>query len=135
MKLLLSAFVSLMSTSAFAVQYIDCIPMPVENTDRVIVSLKDYQTGTLFITSGIASDGSTEDSGVLKLTAAPAISSLAAFTAENELVNFTFLMPAEIVQKPFSGYFDAQIVLNPKDGASEFKQTLNCFTRIYPDSL
>lgn len=131
MKTLFSLIASILSTTAFATQHIDCIPTSSDDTSHVIVSLEDHNKGTLLFSTGIADDGASENSGVLKLTRAPSIASLAGFTAENELNEFTFLMPSELVQRPFDGIFSAEIRIESKLNSSEFVQKLSCFTSIF----
>jgi len=126
---------SLISSSAFAVpvQFIDCSPKRQPTRDRVIVSIRPDQTGTLFLTSGIENDGSSENSGVLPstrvVTATPAV---ARFEAANRVSYFAFELPAEWVFRRDYGLFDASITLGNLDRTgTPIVDALTCFTRIY----
>ena len=116
---------------SFAVQYIDCIPMPVENNDHVIVLLKDTQTGTLFLSSGINDDGSTSDSGVLEMKFIRTEKGVTFFHAQNTTANFVFSLPANLVQARSLDYFSANLYLSAMDESIQVPQTLSCFTRLY----
>ena len=87
----------LVAAPSFAVQYIDCVPQPSDNNDHVIVSLKDGENGTLFLSSGINDDGSTENSGVIPMHFAKIDGDQSVFHATNTTGEFDFSLPTKLI--------------------------------------
>lgn len=126
---------TLISSSAFAapVQFIDCSPKRPFTRDRVIVSVRPDQTGTIFLTSGIENDGSSENSGVLKAERVATLKpDVARFEAKNTVSLFAFELPVEWIFRRDYSFFDARLELGNLDRSGyPIVDELSCFTRIY----
>ena len=136
MKIILNfafaTFALIVAPSAFAVQYIDCVPTPHDTSDHVIVSLNDDVTGTLYLHSGFGENGENDNSGKLILARVPARDpNQAIFVSENSTSRFVFSFPQGLVQARFMKLFPASLRLSTKDGASAYVTSLQCFTRLY----
>ncbi len=121
----------LVGVPSFAVQYIDCVPEASNNNDHVIVSLKDRETGTLFLSSGINDDGSHENSGILELKFSKETNGTSVFHAENSVASFDFSLPTALVQARTFERFFAGLELTSTTGVQGVSEKLNCFTRLY----
>ena len=130
MKIIL-ALSLLVSVPSFAVQYIDCVPEPSDNNDHVIVSLKDRETGTLFLSSGINDDGSHENSGVLELKLSKEEKGMSFFHASNTVAQFDFSLPTDLVQAKTYERFFAALNMQSSESAYGMAGKLNCFARLY----
>ena len=128
---ILFALILLASVPAYAVQYIDCVPEPSENNDHVIVSLKDRTQGTLFLSSGINDDGSTDNSGILALTFVKEVNGTSTFHAQNRSSQFDFSFLSAMIQARTFERFSAALSLHSNSASEDTDQKLNCFTRLY----
>ncbi len=118
-----------------AVQYIDCSDMDPMSNDKIIISLRANDVGTLFISNGVDAP-EPNNSGVLALhrsdrqdrSAQPA--TMIAYVAKNTVAGFRVSIPADVMGKradSFSVSLDAQ----RDDGSFQHAEDFVCFSRMY----
>lgn len=122
MKSLVLTFVLLLSTSAFARQYIQC--STVDTTDVMVVNLQTSKGGTLFLSSGMQNP---EDERILvniefdKVQNAHHI-----FKVVGEVGEGSVAVPSNVINKS-SDFFMVDLMF------ADYNFSYSCFSRIYND--
>ncbi|MDH4468982.1 MAG: hypothetical protein QE271_13065 [Bacteriovoracaceae bacterium] len=112
----------------WATQHFTCFPDDVTSSDRVIISLKNSATGTLFLSSGIEDDGSHENSGVMELKNVNAENYVTMWRANNSLSEFTVFIDRNFIGVPSD---NASVTLVMKNKDKQITQYLSCYSRIF----
>ena len=120
-------FCSLISP-LWATQHFTCFPPDITSSDRVVISLSDTVTGTLFLTSGIDDDGNQENSGVLPLKKEKDETYVTIWKSNNASSEFTVIIPKDVIGASTD---NASLLLVLKNNEREITQNLNCYSRIY----
>ena len=122
---------TLATNPAPTVQYIDCSDTDAMSNDKIIISLRANDVGTLFISSGVEAP-EPNNSGVLPLHRSE-VQDRAGFinyTAKNTLAGFRVSIPSNIIGKSADGFYvslDGQM----NDGSFGHGEDFVCFTRMY----
>ena len=118
----------------WATQHFTCFPPDITSSDRVVISLKNSHTGTLFLSSGIDDYGNQENSGVLTLNKVENETSYAAdenvtlWKSKNATSEFTVVISKDLIGATTDR---ASLILVLKNPQQEITQNLNCYSRIY----
>jgi hypothetical protein len=129
MKSLLISLLISVSTSAFAVQHFTCYH-DIYSDDRAVISLKNNDEGTLFLTSGLDDWGNQDHSGVMTLNKINETDKELTMQAKNSISTFTVKIPTTYLNRNLD---DIKLNLTLKNESSglNVEQELNCYTRNY----
>lgn len=124
MKTFIVSATLLLSTSAFARQYIQCNILDTSATDVMVINLQTSKTGTLFLTSGAQNP---EDERVLvKIAFDKVIDNAHVFKVIDEANEASIAIPSEVIDKS-SNWFKMDL------NFGSYSAPFSCFSRIYND--
>lgn len=129
MKSLIFSLLISISSGAYAVQHFTCYHDMYSN-DRAVISLKNNDEGTLFLTSGLDDWGNQENSGVMTMNKIEETDAELTMQAKNSVSTFTVKIPTNYLNRNLD---DIKLKLTLKNEESGLKvdQELSCYTRNY----
>lgn len=124
MKILIASLVLLMTSSAFARQYIQCSSLDVDYTDVIVVNLQTNEGGTLFMSSGMQNDES--DSLLVKIKKGVVENGKVHYTIVDQNETGEVIIDAKDLGKAGTGFL-IDLAFN------SYRGTYSCFSSLYND--
>ena len=124
MKILIASLVLLVTSSAFARQYIQCSTLDIDYTDVIVVNLQTTEGGTLFMSSGMQNDET--DRLLVKIKKGQVENGKVHYTIVDQNEAGEVIIDSKDIGKAGNGFF-IELAFN------SYRGTYSCFSSIYND--